>query len=141
MKKQKLNQIIAVEKNIKSRVNSSISESYKAVQKPALFEGFMKTYHRKNEDYEDYPPESSRVQMNANETIRSVTNNMSQLFDITATKDYANCNAFADIEVDGEVVMEKVPATYLLFLEKQLTDFRTFVGSLPVLDPSYQWDF
>jgi len=31
--------------------------------------------------------------------------------------------------------------TYLLFLEKQLTDLHTFVHKLPVLDPSESWRF
>jgi hypothetical protein len=29
--------------------------------------------------------------------------------------------------------------SFLLFLEKQLTDIRTFVGNLPVLDPAESW--
>ena len=33
------------------------------------------------------------------------------------------------------------PATNLLFLEKQLTDVKTFVGNLPELDPSESWTF
>jgi hypothetical protein len=141
MKKQKLNQIIAIEKGIKSRVNGTITEAYHAAQKPSLFEGLSKTYAKKNEDGEDYPPESSRVQKNANELVRSTANSLSELFDATATKDFANCSARADVEVDGKVLLKDAPATYLLFLEKQLTDFRTFLGSLPVLDPSFQWDF
>jgi len=141
MKEQKLNQIIAVEKGVKSRTQSSITQSYHAAQKPTLFEGFTKTYNKKNEDYEDFPQESSRVQMNANEIVRSVANSLSALFDITATKDFANCNAKANVVIDGEVLLESVPATYMLFLEKQLVDFRTFLDSLPVLDPSHQWDF
>jgi len=34
-----------------------------------------------------------------------------------------------------------VPATYLLFLEKQLTDLHTLVSKLPVLDASETWVF
>jgi hypothetical protein len=43
--------------------------------------------------------------------------------------------------VEGEVLLPAVPATYLLFLEKQLTDMHTFVGKLPVLDASESWTF
>ena len=31
--------------------------------------------------------------------------------------------------------------TYLLFLEKQLTDLATFISKLPVLDPSEAWSY
>jgi hypothetical protein len=39
-------------------------------------------------------------------------------------------------------VLENVPVTYLLFLEKQLIDLHAFASTLPVLDTSetWQWD-
>jgi hypothetical protein len=39
------------------------------------------------------------------------------------------------------VIASDVPVTYLLFLEKQLTDLYTFVDKLPALDPSEHWTF
>src|SRR5690606_37924291 len=49
--------------------------------------------------------------------------------------------AKADVVVNGTVILSQVPATYLLFLEKQLTDLHTFVRKLPVLDASETWTF
>ena len=43
--------------------------------------------------------------------------------------------------VDGQTLLTQVPATYLLFLEKQLVDLHTFVRKLPVLDASETWSF
>ena len=43
--------------------------------------------------------------------------------------------------VDGKVLLSQVPATYLLFIEKQLVDLHTFIKKLPVLDPSETWAF
>jgi hypothetical protein len=40
----KLNQIIAVEKGVKSLIYSQITEVHKAAQKPALFNGFLKLF-------------------------------------------------------------------------------------------------
>ncbi|HEU5343480.1 MAG TPA: hypothetical protein VFU60_03985, partial [Ktedonobacterales bacterium] len=37
--------------------------------------------------------------------------------------------------------LRQVPATYLLFLEKQLVDLHTFVKKLPVLDASEAWSY
>ena len=54
-------------------------------------------------------------------------------------KDWANCSAKADVVVDGQKLLEGVPATYLLFLEKQLTDLQTFIRKLPALDSSENW--
>jgi hypothetical protein len=135
----KLNQIIAIEKGIKSRSVAEVSELYKTVQKPALFDGFNKGYTPLKDDDEQHPPQNQRVQFNGVEVLRQVANQLSELFDVTATKDFANCNAFADVTVDGEVLLSKSPATYLLFLEKQLTDLHTFVEKLPALDPAEEW--
>jgi hypothetical protein len=37
--------------------------------------------------------------------------------------------------------MAGVPATYLLLLERQLVDLRTFIDKLPVLDAAESWEF
>jgi hypothetical protein len=60
---------------------------------------------------------------------------------VTATKDWTNCKARADVVIDGQTLLTQVPATYLLFLEKQLVDLHTFVRKLPVLDASEAWSF
>ncbi|MBA3531781.1 MAG: hypothetical protein H0T73_07680 [Ardenticatenales bacterium] len=66
---------------------------------------------------------------------------LTELFDVTATKDWTNCSARADVVVDGQTLLTQVPITYLLFLEKQLVDLRTFVTKLPILDASEIWTF
>lgn len=135
----KLNQVIAVEKGIKSKVTADIDVIYKAVQKPALFEGFVKTYKKRNEEEEDQPTQRQKVQASVGNALTDVSNRLTALFDVTAQKDFANCNAKADVVVDGETLLTGAPATYLLFLEKQLTDLSTFVEKLPVLDAAEEW--
>jgi len=137
----KLNQIIAVEKGSKTRAFAKITEAYQLLQKPAVLSGISRTYQPVDEDGEQYPPEATRVQTKAEDLIRDVTTSLTELFDVTATKDWANCSATADIQVDGETILENVPVTYLLFLEKQLVDVHTFIKKLPVLDPSETWTF
>lgn len=137
----KLNQIIALEKGIKSRSFATLTELHQDLQKPALLSGISRTYRPKDDEGERYPAESTRVQVRAEEAIRRTAATLTELFDIVATKDWANCGARADVAVDGKVILEKVPVTYLLFLEKQLTDMHTFIKKLPVLDPSESWHF
>ncbi len=138
---QALNQVIAVEKSVKTRVNNEVTSLYHTAQKPGLFEGFTKTYQPKTEGDETFPAEGARVQFNVNDVLRQVGNKLTELFDVTATKDYANCTAKADVVVDGVVLAKDAPATFLLFLEKQLTDLHTVTAKLPVLDPSQEWQF
>lgn len=137
--KSKLNQIIAIEKGVKSQAYGELTTLHRDSQKADLFNGFAKSYRKKDEDGEDYPPERKRVQLVASEVLKKVTQLQTGLFDVTATKDWANCHARADVVVDGQVLIKDAPATYLLFLEKQLSDMRTFLEKLPTLDEGEEW--
>lgn len=135
----KLNQVVAIEKGVNSRATAEISEVYKMAQKPVLFNGFHKTYQPVDENGEQYPDENQKVQMTVADVLERVKESKVELLDTVAQKDYANTNATADVVVDGNVLVKKAPVPYLLFLEKQLTDIRTLVGALPVLDPNEDW--
>src|SRR5215468_9251452 len=137
----RLNQIVAIEKGIKSRSFQELTEAHHALQKPALLAGISRTYRPKDEEGEQFPPESTRVQIKADDIIRQTSQVLTTLFDATAAKDWTNCTAKADVVVDGQTLLAQVPATYLLFLEKQLVDLHTFVKKLPVLDASEAWSF
>ncbi len=137
----KLCQVLAVEKTVKGRVYADVSELHKRGQKAVLFNGFSKRYTPQDDDGEQLPPESLKVQASAEDALTTLASTLTELFDIVATKDTANCSAKADVVVDGVTVLPSVPATLLLFLEKQLTDIQTFVEALPVLDPADTWSY
>ena len=136
----KLNQILAIEKGIKTRVYAEFTDLHNATQKPALMNGFHKSYQPRDEDGETYPAESQKVQHNSTDVLDRVAHGLAELFDITATKDWTNCTARADVQVDGRVLLKDVPATYLLFLEKQLSDLHTFLSKMSELDPGADWN-
>lgn len=135
----KLHQIIAIEKDVKSRVVSFLTEAYHTLQKPALFDGFTKVYEKTDEDGEDLPDEKKLVNYQVEEMLQSIAEQCTEFFDTVARKDKANCSALADVEVDGEVLLERIPSTHLIFLEKQLKDLRTVIDNLPTLDPAVSW--
>lgn len=137
----KLNQIIAIEKSIKSRSFSELTEAHQSLQKPNLLNGITRNYRPKDEEGEVLPTESTRVQIRAEEIIRQTADIMTALFDVTATKDWANCEARADIAIGERILLKQVPVSYLLFLEKQLTDLSTFIRKLPMLDAAESWQF
>lgn len=137
----KLNQIIAVEKGVKTAAFQKLTDVYQLLQKNALLSGISRTYRPRDEEGEPLPPESTRVQLRTEEVIKEVTEELTRLFDVTATKEWANCQAKADVIVEGTVLLKEVPATYLLFLEKQLVDLHTFIKKLPALDASESWEF
>ena len=137
----KLNQVIALTAGKKSRSQKTITEVYHQLQKAMLLDGIARTYRPKDEDGEKFPAERKHVQLKVKDAVNKVKEELVELFDVVATQDYANCLAKADIKVDGVVILEKVPVTYLLFLEKQLVDLNTFVEKLPTLDSAETWKY
>lgn len=135
----KLNQILAVEKGVKSATQREVTDAYHRIQKTPLLSGIARTYQPIDDEGEQLPAESTKVQVQADEILKGLGVTLTRLFDVTATKDWANCSASAGVVVDGVTLLANVPVTYLLFLEKQLTDVHTFIGKLPALDPSENW--
>jgi len=134
-----MNQVIAIEKGVKSVSYKEFSEIHKKLQKSALLGGLARRYRPTSDEGEIMPPESQKVQVLVTDALQEAKAALLDLFNITATKDYGNCEARADIVVGGQTLAEAVPVTHLLFLDKQLVDLRTFVQKLPTLDPSETW--
>jgi hypothetical protein len=135
----KLNQVIATEKGIKARAHGVLSELYKTVQKPDLFNGLTRTYLKKDDEGEDLPSERKHIQSRIQDVLGTARMSQSELFDVTAQKDIANTAAKASVTVDGQLILPELPVSTLLFLEKQVTDLRSFVEAIPVLDNSEDW--
>ena len=139
MANSKLCQIIAVENGQKTRTADRKTKAYHLLQKGSLLDGLSKTYSPYQEGGEAFPSETTLVQVRVDEVVKDIREALLELFDITATKDWANCEARADIVVGGQVLVSQAPITYILFLEKQLEDIRTFCLKLPTLDPTEEW--
>lgn len=141
MAETKLNQIVALEKGVKSRSQADFASTLQQLQKVGPLSGISRTYKPKDDEGEQLPPESTRVQVRVNEVLGDLRQSLTRLFDVILTKDVANGVAKAPIVVDGETVAADVPVTYLLFLEKQLADLQSLVAKIPVLDPAETWSF
>jgi hypothetical protein len=137
----KLNQIIAITAGKKSQAHKAITEAYQGLQKTGQLEGISRNYKPKDDEGEQLPPEKKLVQVKVTDAIRGVVAALTELFDIVATQDHANCLARANVVVDNVPVLKDVPVTTLLFLEKQLVDLHTFVEKLPILDPGEAWEY
>lgn len=135
----KLNQVIAIEKMVKSKVKGDQTAAYQAAQKSDLFTGHQKVYTPITEDGEKFPSENKQVQVRALDSVRHVSSRIAELLDVASQRDWANCLATADIVVDGKCIVAKAPVPFLLFLEKELQDLSTFLGKLPTLDPAESW--
>jgi hypothetical protein len=134
-----LNQILAIEKGIRTRSYATITELHKSSSTPTPMNGHTRTYVPTAEDETELPPEKKNVLMTHNRALDEASVAWKELWDITATKDFGNCTARADVIVDGKIIIESVPATFLLSMEKQLSDMQSFVEKLVELDPAEDW--
>lgn len=136
----KLCQIVAVEKSAKSKTETTLTAQYHLIQKDVLLQGLVRTYSPKDSEGELLPGEKKEVQVKLDDVIGDVSEALADFFDVIATKDWGNTKAAADVKLaDGTVLLYAVPVTYLLFLEKQLVNIRTFISKLPTLDPAENW--
>lgn len=136
----KLNAAIALLKGAKGEGEGALTKAYKGIQSTPRLAGVLKTYKSRDEDGEKLPSEGTLLQLRVPEIMAEAVGPMARLLDLTATVDAGNQSAVADVVVDGVTILPAVPVSTLLFLEKKLVDFATFVGKLPVLDPSETWE-
>jgi hypothetical protein len=137
----KLNQIIAIEKGVKSTAEAAFTTAHRDMLKGEPLSGIARTYVPRQEDGVQLPPETKLPQIRAENAINTVVAQLTRLFDVTATKDEANCSAKADVVVDGTTVLRGVSVSTLLFLERKLVDLHTFIAKLPTLDPAERWTY
>lgn len=135
-----LSQIIAVEKDHKDKASQQLAHAAATLSNNGKITGIARTYTPRSEEGTQLPAESTRVQVKASKVIEEMQHHLASLFDVVATKDWANCQAKADVVIDGKVLIAGAPATYILFLEKQLAELLSFAKKLPVLDPSHSWE-
>ena len=100
----RINQILAVEKGIRTRVNDEVTKLHRMSSKEANLTGSAKTFEPFAEDGPQYPPESKKVQIGYEQVLEEATKSWTELINITATKDWSNCTAKADVHVDGVVL-------------------------------------
>jgi len=137
----KLNQVIALTPGRKANATKALTAAYHKFQKDDLLFGVARTYQPKDELGEQMPPERKNVQVKVRSVVKEIADEVVEMFNAVATQDYGNTQAVADVVVDGTKVLEKVPVTFLLFLEKQSQDLLTLAEKLPVLDPAEKWTF
>lgn len=138
MRTVKLCQIIAIDKGTRAETTSAITRLHRLSEKPGLFEGQERTFEPLA-DENQLPPESSRVQQRADDQITSFVESFSELLNVQFSKDSGNTQARANVIVEDVVVLENVPATFLLSLEKELDKVNTFFSDIPELDPAESW--
>jgi hypothetical protein len=141
MAKPRLNQVVAVVSGKKAQAAEALTGVYHLFQKATLFEGLDRRFTPRNDSGENKPAERKKPQHTVKELYAKVEPALAELFDGVATQDWGNTQARADVVVDGKVLLSAAPVTFLLFLDKQLQDIRSFVEKLPLRDAAEDWAF
>ena len=134
----KLHELLAVESNLENQATKTRSE---------VIASFDKKKHLFGEKRASFTPiaEGSQTVTEAQSSIQETVSNQVEFvkkiavkaFDVSHQIDVANTLAKADVVTeDGDTVLEAVPATSLLQLEKRLKELRDFAIAIPTLDPA-----
>jgi hypothetical protein len=79
--------------------------------------------------------------MVAEDALTEMSGMWVEWLDLTAAKDFGNHDpgSVADVVVDGVTLVKQAPVPFLLWLEKQITEWRTAVSVIPTLDEAEDW--
>lgn len=135
----KLHQLLAFEKDVRKRTQAVITEIHRDTQNDKLFHGVHKHYEPIAEGGYPYPDEKSPVTIRHGEALKRFCESWIEETDIVERKDKANIEARADVIVDNVTIALNVPATHLLFLEKQLEHVQTVVNKMVELPIGTEW--
>lgn len=101
--------------------------------------GLSRVYQPKDEGGEELPPQSRRVQITAAELISRVGESLTKMFDVKFAREEGNCNARANVTVDGQSILTDVPVGYLMYLEAQVGQIVFLIDQIPTLNPADDW--
>lgn len=135
----KLHQILALEKGGKGRTEGEVTRAYHDAQRTMAFIGLTRAYTPNDDEGERLPSERKMPQTTVGDVITRASNAWASQADLVATKDATNQVARADVLIDGTILLDNVPVTTLLYLEKTLQNVRELILKLPTLDPEVQW--
>lgn len=141
----RLSQILAVLPDAKNRAKKSLEgvlHTFNSTQTSRMA-GIQRTYKPKDDEGDKLPAEQTQVQLRVPELLDGLQESLADLLNLEFTSVKANTSAVATVKLDGQpdAILVDVPVTYLIFLEKQLTDLRKVVSLVPTLDPAETWSY
>lgn len=133
-----LHKILAVLPSLKGRAQKIISETLRTFSKPQHFTETLKTYEPILEGEPTQPDEHTPASTTVAKKLDHVAEMFGPWIDATYQVDKTNTEARADLKVDG-LKIEGVPSTFLMQLDKRLSEIRNLYDHIPTLDPKHEW--
>lgn len=139
----KLNEILSIENDLKAAYEKILVESKTTFDKKAdHFQGHhksLKMFDQSREHEEAAQEQHKELVTTVSEKLDHSWKYIAKYFDALLVKEATNQAACADLVVDGAVIAEKVPATFLLGMEERLKKVRELYDSIPTLQPGVAW--
>jgi len=135
---KKLFELLVVEGQFKSQANTTRTELKSSFEKKRhLFEEKRKTFTSNEAGVEPTVEEQSDIQTSIKSELKWISEILSKAYDTSYQVAEGNTKARADVVLDdGTILLENVPATALLELEKRAGEIKDLVKSIPTLDPA-----
>jgi hypothetical protein len=140
-KKPVLHEILAVVgslKGAKEKIKTETEITF--VKKTTHFHGQHRSLRmfddaRQNENTEEHQELTTTVI----DKLEYMSEHFIKFWDAKLQKETGNCNAKSDITVDGIVIAENIPVTFLLEMEYELSTLRDVYSKIPTLPPGIKW--
>lgn len=140
----KLHEILAVESDLKGQYEKIFAESKVTFEKkPDHFLGFhksLKMFDSQRENEEPAAEQHKELVTTVDEKLKHTWKYIVKYFDVLFQKEATNQTAIADLVVEGIVIAEKIPATFLLGMEDRVKRIREVYETIPTLQPGVAWE-
>jgi len=132
---KKLNEILVTEPCIEAALRRALGEAKHTFQDPNRLSGYERT------DSGEGPAETTRtVSESVESKLETIWKTTEEHLNIIGQKAIGNTLARADLEVDGEVILEDVPVILLAGLEYRLKELKKALTRVPILDNHIEWE-
>lgn len=141
-KKAKLHELLAVEADLFNTQTAMVDDCKVAFEKKTdHFRGLVTVtkFFDTSRSGEDTTEEKKLV-TTVGERLSYVGKFVTKYWDAMLQKEASNQTATADLIVDGETMLEGVPATFLLGMESRLKTMRDLFLKIPTLEPGAAWE-
>jgi hypothetical protein len=139
----KLHELLAVESDLDATAKKVMEEAKTTfVKKVDHFLGAHKSLHMFDEQRsqeEAGAAEHKALVTTVGKKLDYIRKPIIRLWDAVLQKDATNQAAVADLVVDGEVIAEALPATWLLGMEQKLRGLRAVYEAIPTHAPGIDW--
>lgn len=139
----KLHELLAVMTDLESVAKKTRDEAIHTFSKKQQhFRGsdkFLTMFAEERKQEEEGQRVIEPLTTTVNDKLEYIKESQSKWYDALFQMETTNQNATADLLVDGNVIAENVPATFLLGMEGRLKALRAVFEAIPTQDPSYEW--